>query len=77
MGASEVIFSSFEKNNPGLIVANSDDSVLLIKEMGTNAVLSVIGGADKKDELIDKLDEIIEEIDVLEKASEIKEVLEK
>lgn len=77
MGASEVIFSSFEKNNPGMITANSDDSVLLIKEMGTNAVLSLIGDLDKKEEMIDMIDEIIEEIDVLEKASEIKEVLEK
>jgi len=77
MGASEVIFSSFEKNNPGLITAKSDEAVLLIKEMGTNAVLSVIGDLDQKDELVDKIDEIIEEIDVLEKASEIKEVLEK
>lgn len=77
MGASEVIFSSFEKNNPDLITANSDNSVLLIKEMGTNAVLSLIGDLDKKEEMIDMIDEIVEEIDVLEKASEIKEVLEK
>lgn len=77
MGASEVIFSSFENNNPDLISARSEDSILMIKEMGTNAVLSVIGGSDKKDEMMDKIDEIIEEIDVLEKASEIKEVLEK
>lgn len=77
MGASEVIFSSFENNNPDLISARSEDSILMIKEMGTNAVLSVIGDSDKKDELMDKIDEIIEEIDVLEKASEIKEVLEK
>ncbi|MFW5928230.1 MAG: roadblock/LC7 domain-containing protein [Thermoplasmatota archaeon] len=77
MGASEVIFSSFEKSNPDLITANSGDSILMIKEMGTNAVLSVIGNLEKKNELKDKIDEIIEEIDVLEKASEIKEVLEK
>ncbi|MFW6196608.1 MAG: roadblock/LC7 domain-containing protein [Thermoplasmatota archaeon] len=77
MGASEVIFSSFEKSNPDLITANSGDSILMIKEMGTNAVLSVIGDLEKKNELKDKIDEIIEEIDVLEKASEIKEVLEK
>ncbi len=77
MGASEVIFSSFEKSNPGLITAKSEGSILMIKEMGTNAVLSVIGDLDKKDELIERIDEIIEEIDVLEKASEIKEVLEK
>lgn len=77
MGASEVIFSSFEKNNPNLITANSNGSVLLIKEMGTNAVLSLIGDLDKKEKMIDMIDEIVEEIDVLEKASEIKEVLEK
>ena len=77
MGASEVIFSSFERNNPDHISAKSEGSILIIKEMGTNAVLSVIGDSDKKDELMDKIDEIIEEIDVLEKASEIKEVLEK
>ncbi len=77
LGASEVIFSGFEKQNPDFIVGNSKDSVLLIREVGANAVLSVLGDSDSKDQMIEDMEEMVSEIDVLEKASEIKEVLEK
>nr|AGF92968.1 hypothetical protein FLSS-6_0023 [uncultured organism] len=76
-GASEVIFSGFEKKNPNLVMGDSDDTVLLIRELGTNAVLSMLGDAEHKEELIDKIDEMVSEIDILQKASEIKEVLKK
>lgn len=77
LGASEVIFSSFEKQNPDFIVGNSEDSVLLVREVGTNTVLSVLGDSENKEEMIQDMEEMVSEIDILEKASEIKEVLEK
>ncbi len=77
LGASEVIFSGLGKQNPELIVCDSSDSILLIKEVGTNAVLSILGEAGKKEEIKKDMDDMISEIDVIEKASEIKEVLEK
>ncbi|MBS3816382.1 MAG: roadblock/LC7 domain-containing protein [Candidatus Thermoplasmatota archaeon] len=77
LGASEVIFSGFEKKNPNIIACDSKDSVLLIKEVGTNAVLSMMGDSDKKEEMIEDINEMVSEIDVIEKASEMKEVLEK
>lgn len=77
LGASEVIFSSFEKENPELIVCNSDDSTLLISEVGTNAVLSVLGDSDRKEEMIEDMKEMVSEIETAEKGSEMKEVLKK
>ncbi|MFW6144015.1 MAG: roadblock/LC7 domain-containing protein [Candidatus Natronoplasma sp.] len=77
LGASEVIFSSFEKENPELIVCNSDDSVLLIREVGTNAVLSVLGDAEVKEKMIEDLDKMVSDIEELEKDSEMSEVLKK
>ncbi len=77
LGASEVIFSAFEKQNPDFIIGNSEDSVLLVREVGANTVLSVLGDSSNKEEMIKDMEEMVSEIDVLEKASEIKEVLEK
>lgn len=77
LGASEVILSGLEKQNPELITCDSPDSVLLIKEVGTNAVLSILGGEGKEEDIKKDMEEMISEIDVIEKASEIKEVLEK
>jgi len=77
LGASEVIFSSFEKENPELIVCDSNDSVLLISEVGNNAVLSILGDPDKKKEMIEDMKKITSEIETVEKGSEMKEVLKK
>ncbi len=51
--------------------------MLLIKEVGTNAVLSVLGEGDQTEKIKSDMNDMISEIDVIEKASEIKEVLEK
>ncbi len=75
LGAGEVIFSSFEKANPELILGSSKDSVLLIQEVGANAVLSILGDSDKKEEIKNEMDEIISEIEKFEDDSEMKEVL--
>ncbi len=77
LGAAEVIFSSFEKKNPDLIVCDSDDSTLLIKEVGANAVLAVLGDSDMKEEIKKELDEMISDIETLERTFEIREVLKK
>jgi len=75
LGAGEVIFSSFGKANPELILGSSKDSILLIQEVGANAVLSILGDSDKKEEIKNDMNEIISEIEKFKDDSEMKEVL--
>ncbi|MFP4142299.1 MAG: roadblock/LC7 domain-containing protein [Thermoplasmata archaeon] len=66
LGANEVIFSEFEKEEPELITGESADTVLLIKEVDSNTVLSVLTDSGMKDEMIDKMEGIISEIGFFE-----------
>lgn len=75
LGANEVIFSEFEREEPEIITGKSADTVLLIKEVDSNTVLSVLADSDGKEEMIKKMEEIISEIDFFE-ASDLTEVKE-
>jgi len=75
LGANEVIFSEFERKEPELIIGRSEDSILLIKEIDSNTVLSVLADSDNKEEMIEKMDEIISEIDFFE-PSDIRRITE-
>jgi len=75
LGANEVIFSEFERKEPELITGQSEDSILLIKEVDPNTVLSVLADSDNKEKMIEKMDEIISEIDFFE-PSDIRRITE-
>ncbi|MFW6040463.1 MAG: roadblock/LC7 domain-containing protein [Thermoplasmatota archaeon] len=75
-GASEVIFSSFDKREPETAIVNSNDSVLLMRCVGRDTVLSLLGSFDKKEDLIDYLDEMSIEIQKIKSDKAEKEVLE-
>ncbi len=66
-----MIFSEFDKGKPEIITGESDDSVLLIKEVDSNTVLSVLADIDEKKEMIGKMEEIISEIEFFE-ASDVR-----
>lgn len=51
LGASEVIFSAFEKNDPETIIINSNDSVLLVREVGKDTLLSILGSFEEEEDL--------------------------
>ncbi len=59
LGASEVILSGLGKNRPELIEIDAGDSVLLIKELDRNSVLSLLGDSRE----VNYLKEILYEID--------------
>lgn len=71
LGAGEVIFSGFEKNNPNLIVGHSKDSVLLIRGIDTDMALSLLGDSDKEKEMKKDMEEMVSKIDELSEAFEI------
>lgn len=62
LGASEVIFSSFEKDDPNNVVIDSDDTVLVIQHVGEDTVLSVMGIEESKEKIIDHAEEISLEV---------------
>ncbi|MBS3781039.1 MAG: roadblock/LC7 domain-containing protein [Candidatus Thermoplasmatota archaeon] len=77
LGASEVIFSGFEREDPDFIVGYSDDSVLLIKEVGSNTVLSILGDSDKEKEMMEEMEEMASKLSELEETFKTMEVLKK
>lgn len=66
LGANEVIFSEFEREDPELITGESEDTLLLIKEVDSNTVLSVLVDSEEKEEMVEKMEEIISDIDFFE-----------
>ena len=72
LGATEVIFSGFEKKNPDLIVAHSEDSVLLIKWVDNDMALSLLGDYDKEKKLKKDIEEMVSKIDNLKEAYKIR-----
>lgn len=62
LGASEVIFSSFDREDPEIVNIRSGDTILLIKEVDSNTVLALLGDIDKKDDIDDKFEEIVSEV---------------
>jgi len=72
LGATEVIFSGFEKKNPDLIVAHSEDSVLFIKWVDNDMALSLLGDYDKEKKLKKDLEEIVSKIDDLTESYNIR-----
>ncbi|MGM0404821.1 MAG: roadblock/LC7 domain-containing protein [Thermoplasmatota archaeon] len=72
LGASEVIFSAFEKNQPEDILVKSNDSLLLIKETSSDSVIALLGNIKDEDELIEALDDISDKVkEIRENSSKI------
>lgn len=62
LGASEVIFSSFGKNDPKVIEVSAGDSLLLITGVDKNSVLSSLGEVEAKESIKNKLIDLATEI---------------
>lgn len=62
LGASEVIFSSFEKDDPGHVVIDSDGTVLVIQPVREDTVLSVMG-SEEKDKVLNYASELSSEVE--------------
>ncbi len=62
LGASEVIFSAFQKKHPEDILVRSDESILLIKENTPDSVLSMMGRAEDEKELLKIIDSISKKV---------------
>ncbi len=58
LGASDVIFASFDKSEPQIVEVSSDEDILLIKGVGKNAVLSLLGETSEKNKLMKDLSKI-------------------
>lgn len=74
LGASEVIFSAFEKDQPEDILIKSKDSLLLIKETTHDSVLALMGKLKDKDELNEVINEISYEVEKIRGKSSKTEV---
>ena len=72
LGASDVIFSSMENDEPENIIIDSQDAVLMIKEVADDSVLSLLGDVEDKDSLKDKIDEIKNKIEEIREEPEVK-----
>lgn len=72
LGAGEVVFSGFEKQKPDFVVGHSDDSVLLIKGVGPDMALSILGDCDREKEIKKDMEEMVSKIDELSDFSEIR-----
>ncbi len=67
LGASEVIFSAFKKEQPDDILIKSNDSILLIREIKSDSVLALMGKLKDKDKLIEVMGNISKEMeDIIE-----------
>ncbi len=62
-GASDVIFTSFDKKTPDIVEINSDETLLLIKGIGKSAVLAVMGSSSRKETLEDIAEKVSTEIE--------------
>ncbi|MFO7792476.1 MAG: roadblock/LC7 domain-containing protein [Candidatus Saliniplasma sp.] len=62
LGASEVIFSAFNKKGIDNIFIGSDESILLIKEATSDSVLSLMGKSEDKEDLLKMMDEIVDKV---------------
>lgn len=71
LGAGEVTFSGFEKKNPHNLIGRSDGSVLLIKRVSSDMILSLLGDSDKEKELKTDMEEMVSKIEELSETFEI------
>ncbi len=62
LGASEVIFSSFDRDKPEKVTIRSGDTILFIKETDSNTVLAVLGDIDREEEVEGKFEEIMSKV---------------
>lgn len=70
LGASEVIFSSMENDEPGNILVDSDDALLVIKGIDDERVLSLMGDTDDREELLKMIDDIRKTIEEIKEEKE-------
>ncbi len=62
-GASDVVFTSFDKTSPTIIEVNSQNDVLMIKGVGKSMVLALMGSVSDKNSLERIMNAVSEEIE--------------
>ncbi|MFO8110058.1 MAG: roadblock/LC7 domain-containing protein [Thermoplasmata archaeon] len=62
-GASDVVFTSFDKSSPTMIEVDSNDDILFIKGVGKSTVFAVIGPSSKKSSLKAIMDGVTKDIE--------------
>ncbi len=62
LGASEVIFSAFDKGSIEEISIDSNESILLIKEATPDSVLSLLGNSEDKEILLKEVEKIADKV---------------
>ncbi len=62
-GASDVIFTSFDKTTPDMVEIVSDDTILLLKGIGKSAVLAIMGVSSEKSLLRSIMDSVSAKIE--------------
>lgn len=69
LGASEVIFSAFGKDQPEDILIKSKGSLLLIRETTSDSVIALLGRLEDEEKLIKIMDEVYNEVKRIREAS--------